>query len=163
LGSNQRHSLLGAPASIIEHALGALEMPGIDVFARSPIIASRPIGPSTRRYANATAILSTALDPDALLDRLQEIEQHFGRSRSGQRWRSRTLDLDIILWSGGIWISDSPRLSIPHAHMRLRSFVLKPAANIAPDWRDPISGLAIKHLVNRLNRPKPLDPYHASA
>jgi 2-amino-4-hydroxy-6-hydroxymethyldihydropteridine diphosphokinase len=162
LGSNQRHPLLGTPASIIEHALGALEMPEIDVFARSPIIASRPIGPSARRYANAAAIISTRLKPDEVLQRLQHIEQHFGRIRSGQSWRARTLDLDLILWSGGIWINNNPALAIPHSQLHFRSFVLQPAAAIAADWRDPISGFAIKHLAKRLNRPKPLDPRHAS-
>ncbi len=162
LGSNQRHSLLGAPASIIEQALTALEMPDIDVFARSSIISSRPIGPSIRRYANAAAILSTQLNPDSVLQQLKSIERYFGRSRLGQRWRSRTLDLDIVLWSGGIWISDDPQLSIPHAQMHFRNFVLQPAAQIAPNWSDPISGLAIKHLLNRLNRSKPLDHDHTS-
>jgi 2-amino-4-hydroxy-6-hydroxymethyldihydropteridine diphosphokinase len=162
LGANQRHPLLGAPASIIEHALDALEMPEIDVFARSPIIASRPIGPSARQYANAAAIISTRFEPDAVLEQLQQIERHFGRIRAGQSWRARTLDLDVILWSGGIWISTNPALAIPHSQLHFRNFVLEPAAAIAPDWRDPISGLAIKHLAKRLNRPKPLDPRPAS-
>ncbi len=160
LGSNQRHTLIGSPARIIEQALIALEMPEIDVFARSSIISSRPIGPSARLYANAAAIIATSLNPDEILQQLQMIEQHFGRLRRGQNWRSRTLDLDILLWSGGIWCSDAPALAIPHPQLHLRNFVLEPAANIAGNWRDPVSGFAIKHLVKRLNRSKPLDPVH---
>ncbi len=158
LGSNQRHTLIGSPAKIIEQALVALEMPEIDVFARSANIGSRPIGPSARRYANAAAVIATSLNPDELLQQLQMIEQHFGRLRRGQNWRARTLDLDILLWSGGIWCSDSPPLAIPHPHMHLRNFVLEPAASIAGNWRDPVSGKSIKHLVKQLNRAKPLDP-----
>jgi 2-amino-4-hydroxy-6-hydroxymethyldihydropteridine diphosphokinase len=67
------------------------------------------------------------------------------------------LDLDILLWSGGLWISDNPSLAIPHNQMRKRSFVLGPASQIASDWRDPVSGLSIKHLFHRLMQPKPLD------
>jgi 2-amino-4-hydroxy-6-hydroxymethyldihydropteridine diphosphokinase len=141
----------------LAQAIDALEMPGIDVFTVSSIMSSAPVGPSQRRYANAAAILSSSLSPDKLLLRLHNIEAHFGRVRHGQKWRSRVLDLDIILWSGGIHISNNPALSIPHISMRERSFVLGPANNIAPDWRDPISNLTISQLFHRLNRAKPLD------
>ena len=132
-------------------------MPDIDVFANSPIISSAPVGPSQRTYANAAAIVASPLTPPALLARLHEIEVHFGRERRGQRWRARVLDLDIILWSGGIWAEDCPALSIPHPAMRIRGFVLAPAAMIAPDWRDPVTGLTIRQLQSRFTRPKPLD------
>jgi 2-amino-4-hydroxy-6-hydroxymethyldihydropteridine diphosphokinase len=133
-------------------------MDDIDVFAQSAIIDSAPLGPSLRRYANAAAIVSTELEPPALLNRLLEIEAHFGRVRRGEAWRSRVLDIDIILWSGGIWAGAAPELAIPHREMRNRNFVLTPAAMIAPDWRDPLSGLTVRQLQSRYNRPKPLDP-----
>jgi 2-amino-4-hydroxy-6-hydroxymethyldihydropteridine diphosphokinase len=97
------------------------------------------------------------MSPPDLLQQLHEIETHFGRERRGQRWSARVLDLDIILWSGGIWASDNPTLAIPHLAMRSRSFVLTPAAMIAPDWRDPVTGLTIRQLQSRYTRPKPLD------
>jgi 2-amino-4-hydroxy-6-hydroxymethyldihydropteridine diphosphokinase len=158
LGSNQRIAHIGGPSAIVRQAFVALETADIDVFAVSPIIASDPLGHSKRRYANAAAVIATQLDPPALLQRLQEIEAHFGRERRGRRWQARTLDLDIILWSGGIWMSDKPRLSIPHIATHQRAFVLGPAATIAPDWRDPLSGLTVRQIFQRLNRPKPLDP-----
>jgi 2-amino-4-hydroxy-6-hydroxymethyldihydropteridine diphosphokinase len=132
-------------------------MDDIDVFAHSFVIDSAPMGPSLRRYANAAAIVSTSLNPPALLSRLLEIEAHFGRIRRGQPWRARTLDLDIILWSGGMWADTIPDLAIPHPALRFRAFVLTPAAMIAPDWRDPVTGLTIRQLQSRFNRPKPLD------
>ncbi len=155
LGSNQRHALLGSPARLLGEAITALEMPDIDVYAQSPIIRSNAIGPSQRTYANAAAIIASPLDPPALLTRLHEIEAHFGRERRGQRWRSRVLDLDIILWSGGIWADDA--LTIPHPAMCVRGFVLTPAAMIAADWRDPVSGMTVRQLQSRFTRPKPLD------
>jgi 2-amino-4-hydroxy-6-hydroxymethyldihydropteridine diphosphokinase len=155
LGSNQPHPLIGKPENIIEQAVAALEMEDIDVFAHSAVIGSAPLGPSRRRYANAAAIVSTALAPPALLHRLHDVEEHFGRIRRGQAWQARTLDLDILLWSGGIWADDD--LAIPHAAFRFRGFVLTPAAMIAPDWRDPVTGLSVRQLQSRFNRPKPLD------
>jgi 2-amino-4-hydroxy-6-hydroxymethyldihydropteridine diphosphokinase len=149
--------LLGSPARILAGAITALEMPDIDVFAHSAVISSAPVGPSQRTYANAAAVIASPLDPPSLLARLHEIEAHFGRERRGQRWRARVLDLDIILWSGGIWAEDWPALSIPHPAMRTRGFVLGPAAMIAPHWRDPVTGLTVRQLQSRFTRPKPLD------
>jgi 2-amino-4-hydroxy-6-hydroxymethyldihydropteridine diphosphokinase len=156
LGSNQRHSLLGSPERVIDQAIAALETDKVDVYAVSRTIQSAPIGPSRRRYANAAAVLSSALSPPDMLRFLQSVEAHFGRIRRGQAWQARTLDLDLILWSGGIWVSDDP-LAIPHIAMRNRVFVLGPAVSITPDWRDPITGLTIRQIFHRHNRSKPLD------
>ena len=98
LGSNRRHHGYGAPARVLDAALLALAADGIDIVAAAPATVTRPIGPSSRSYANSAAIIQTALFPDAVLALLKSIEARFGRRR-GQRWSSRTLDLDIILWS----------------------------------------------------------------
>ena len=157
IGSNQPHPVIGTPNHIIPQAIAALEMDDIDVFAHSATIQSSPMGPSSRRFANAAAVIATQLPPPALLARLHEIESHFGRVRRGQNWRARVLDLDILLWSGGMWADSNPALSIPHPGLRSRGFVLTPAAMVAPDWRDPMTGLTIRHLQSRFNRPKALD------
>jgi len=158
LGSNQRHPLIGNPAAVIRAAFDALEMQDINVFATSSIIHSRPIGPSQRQYANAAATIISALSPPELLARLQSLEAHFGHRKAGQKWRARVLDLDIILWSGGIWSSSYPALDIPHPQMQKRRFVLEPSAQIAAKWRDPLGNMQIKQLLHRMNRAKPLDP-----
>jgi 2-amino-4-hydroxy-6-hydroxymethyldihydropteridine diphosphokinase len=155
LGSNQRVPHIGRPEAVIEQAVAALESSDSDVFAVSPIIRSAPVGPSQRRYANAAAILASPLPPPEMLALLHTVEAHFGRQRRGQRWQRRTLDLDIILWSGGIYADDT--LSIPHLQMHARRFVLGPAAAIAPDWRDPLTGKSIRQLFHGASRAKPLD------
>lgn len=147
LGSNVRHVRHGAPEHVLRAAVGHL--PGT-VVALAPTITSAPLGPSRRRYANSAAVLRTALLPEALLARLKELEHEFGRRNGGQRWGSRVLDLDIVLWSGGTWAS--PGLTIPHPAFRVRSFVLGPAAAIVPGWRDPLSGLSVRQLLARLKR-----------
>lgn len=125
------------------------------LIAHSAIITSKPIGPSQRHYANAAAVISCKLAPADMLGQLQRIEQDFGRRRGGQRWAARVLDLDILLWSGGMWAS--PGLVIPHPQMRTRPFVLGPLAAIAARWRDPVTGLTIRQLRSRLDRPRPRD------
>jgi 2-amino-4-hydroxy-6-hydroxymethyldihydropteridine diphosphokinase len=154
LGSNLRHPRFGAPASVLRAALVELDGAGLRIEASSPIIATNPLGPSRRRFANAAAILRTGVDPPQLLARLHRIEQRFGRSRRGARWGPRVLDLDIILWDGGAFSSQC--LTIPHIAFRQRRFVLDPATRIAPRWRDPLTGLTLRHLRARLTRPRPV-------
>ena len=153
LGGNVRHPRYGAPPKVLRAALKALDgEKGIKLKAASRIVASAPLGPpdamARRRYANAVAIVRSKLDPPKLLARLQAIEAAFARRRLGRRWGARTLDLDIVLWSGGAWVS--PGLTIPHPAFRTRGFVLAPALAIARTWRDPLTGLTVGHLAARL-------------
>ncbi len=154
LGSNRRHTRFGDPRQVLMAALAALESDDIEAVDASPIIASAPIGPSRRRYANAVALVASPLSPPEMLERLKAVETAFGR-RTGQRWSARTLDLDILLWSGGIW-SDAA-LSIPHPAMEQRDFVLGPLRAIAPDWRHPLNAFTVRQMAARLVRPKPVD------
>jgi 2-amino-4-hydroxy-6-hydroxymethyldihydropteridine diphosphokinase len=153
LGSNRRHGRHGAPAAVLRAAFDALDHGKLRIDAASPIIATAAVGPAGRGFANAAAIVTTKLDPPALLDRLKRIEVKFGR-RGGRRWGARVLDLDIILWSGGIHAD--ARLAIPHPAFRARRFVLDPLAAVAAEWRDPVSGLAVRHLLFRARRRPPV-------
>jgi 2-amino-4-hydroxy-6-hydroxymethyldihydropteridine diphosphokinase len=150
LGSNQRHARFGSPRGVLATALKQLEADGVRVIAAAPAIETDPVGPSIRRYANSAAVVETDLDPDALLALFKRIECDFGRRPGGQRWRARVLDLDLVLWSGGPYAS--PMLTIPHPLFRARTFVLIPALAVAPDWRDPLTGLTVRHLHARLTR-----------
>jgi len=154
LGSNRQHVRHGGPGKVLAAALDELRARGLTIAAAGPVIETAPIGPSLRRYANSAALIETPLDPPRLLALLKAIEHDFGRRARGQRWRARVLDLDIVLWSAGPW--SSPGLVIPHLLFREREFVLAPAAAIAPDWRDPLSGLSLRQLRARLTGSRPL-------
>ena len=107
------------------------------------------MGPAGRGFANAVALLRSDLDPPALLACLKQVERDFGR-RPGRRWGPRVIDLDIILWSQGAWAGDG--LIVPHPEFRRRRFVLEPLAELAPNWRDPITGATVRQLLHRLGR-----------
>ncbi len=161
LGSNRRHVRYGPPKGVIVAALDALRQAGLRVDAASPTIATAALGPAGRRFANAAAIVETPLDPPALLALLKAIERGFTRRR-GRRWGPRVIDLDIVLWSGGSWPPFPARaapgqLAIPHGAAAARLFVLMPLAAIAPRWRDPRSGLTVRHLLARLIGRRPVD------
>ncbi len=148
LGSNQPHHRHGNPRKVLIAALSRLDRKGLHLEKASRLIESPPLGPSRRRYANGAALVRSNLEPHDMLKRLQHIEAQFGRRRSGQPWRARVLDLDIVLWSGGAFAGDD--LIIPHPQFRTRAFVLTPARGIVGSWRDPVSGLTIRHLHFRL-------------
>ena len=146
IGSNRR-GRHGSPRTEIAAAIAALS----PVVAASRIIDSEPLGPSIRRFANAAILIDSLLDPPAMLARLKQIERSFGR-RAGRRWGARVIDLDIILWSDGVWASRG--LTIPHAAFRDRRFVLDPLAAIVPDWRDPVGGRTMRQLRATVDRPR---------
>ena len=139
---------------MLRAALAALEQEGLSIIAAAPVIGTDPLGPSLRRYANSAALVESTLEPDALLALLKRIERRFGRRPGGKRWSARVLDLDVILWSGGMW--STPGLVVPHVSFRERDFVLRPAVALAPDWRDPVGGLTLRQLLARLTSPRPL-------
>jgi 2-amino-4-hydroxy-6-hydroxymethyldihydropteridine diphosphokinase len=147
LGSNRR-SRHGSPAATLRAALAAIG----GVRAVSKIRTTPALGPAGRSFANAAAIVESPLTPDALLAKLKAIERAFGR-RPGRRWGPRVLDLDIILWSEGGWGGPGP--IVPHPAFRDRAFVLQPLAEIAPGWRDPVSGATMRQLLARLTAPRP--------
>lgn len=146
LGSNRPLSARRTPARLLAEAV-ALIGEGARVLAVSPILSTPPLGPSARIFANGAVLVESALPPPAMLDLLQSIETRLGRRRF-RRWGARSVDIDIILWSGGCW--NSRRLAIPHPAYARRHFVLEPLCRVAPGWRDPASGLCIRHLRARL-------------
>ena len=151
IGSNRRHHQHGSPERVVAAAVAALAGYG-QLEGISAIMATPALGPAGRRFANAAVLLRTELEPPDLLARLKSLERSFGR-RPGRRWGPRVLDLDIILWSGGSWADGA--LTIPHTEFRGRAFVLHPLAEIAPEWRDPLTGRTVRHLAHAVDRRRP--------
>ena len=144
LGSN-----IGDSVTILESALERLhQTPGIVLEARSPFYLTEPIGPPQPDILNACAILSTQLTPIALLDRLLEIEDQFGRVRQ-EYWGARSLDLDLLLFDNAV--INQPTLQVPHPRLTERAFVLVPLSDIAASWIDPVSGRAIAELLKQVD------------
>lgn len=147
LGSNRCHGRWGRPAGVVRAAMAAL--PG--VVAASPILTTDPLGPGKRRYANAVVALDWPGTLPDLLTLLKRLERGFGR-RPGRRWGDRVLDLDIV--AAGNSVLRVQGLTVPHAELAQRRFVLDPLVAVAPDWRHPVSRLSARQLRARLLRPK---------
>jgi 2-amino-4-hydroxy-6-hydroxymethyldihydropteridine diphosphokinase len=116
----------------------------------SDLIETEPEGEGLQSqplYLNAVLVGETTLTPRRLLDLLLAIEAEHGRTRPF-KGAPRTLDLDLILL-GEIVVSQ-PGLEIPHPRFRERFFVLGPLAEIAPDMRDPVTGMKVTDLLKAL-------------
>jgi 2-amino-4-hydroxy-6-hydroxymethyldihydropteridine diphosphokinase len=95
-------------------------------------------------FLNCAVLLETALSPEALLARTLELEQAMGRRRSGKR-SAREIDIDILYFDDTVL--STPDLKIPHPGVAHRKFVLQPLAEIAPDFRDPVTQRSVSAML----------------
>jgi 2-amino-4-hydroxy-6-hydroxymethyldihydropteridine diphosphokinase len=151
LGANLPHPQFGLPRATLEHVLSLFPGLGLRVTRRSRWYESAPVPVSDQPwYVNGVVRVATELEPEPALARLHDIEAELGRVR-GVRNAARSVDLDIIAF--GNIIRDGPEPPIlPHPRMAERAFVLLPLAEIAPDWRHPVTGQGITGLIADLPR-----------
>lgn len=147
LGANLEHPRYGAPAATLTAALAELDRRGVAKKRLSPWYRTAPIPASDQPwFVNAVVEVATDLGPEALLDQLHAVEQAFGRVRAEPN-AARAIDLDLLDYHGKIC---SGKVVLPHPRMTGRAFVLRPLADLAPDWRHPLSGASIDTLLAAL-------------
>jgi 2-amino-4-hydroxy-6-hydroxymethyldihydropteridine diphosphokinase len=155
LGANLP-SHAGPPASTLRHALGRLDGKGVKIRSVSSFYETPAWpDPADPAFVNAVAAVQTTFQPVELLAVLHGVETAMGRLRSAPN-APRTLDLDLLDFEGRIIAGP---LILPHPRLAERSFVLVPLAEIAPDWRHPVSGKRAGELLAGLpdrNVPKKL-------
>ena len=138
---------LGFARDAVMNALLDLErLPSTVFIAGSGLYRSAPVEGDGPDYINAVAEVETRLPAHELLLALQAIETRYGRVRT-TRNAPRTLDLDLLLYGDGLIAT--PDLTVPHARMHERAFVLVPLIELAGDIAIPGRGRA-KTLVARI-------------
>lgn len=109
------------------------------VFSR--VYESEPVGYTDQPlFLNQVAAGETGLLPAALLGRLKTIEREMGREATFPGG-PRLIDLDLLFYDD--WVMAADGLIVPHPRLRERSFVLAPLHELAPEFRDPLTGVTI--------------------
>ncbi|UPG86184.1 2-amino-4-hydroxy-6-hydroxymethyldihydropteridine diphosphokinase [Luteibacter aegosomatis] len=139
LGSNMdAERWLGAAVAELRERFGRLDV--------SPVYRSAAVGFDGPDFLNLAVGLDSDLDPFELNDWLHALEDRHGRVRGGDRYASRTLDVDIVLYDDLV-LSGEGHLELPRGELR-HAFVLKPMADIAPEVRHPVDGRTMAELWN---------------
>jgi 2-amino-4-hydroxy-6-hydroxymethyldihydropteridine diphosphokinase len=146
LGAN-----LGDREATIRRAVALLDTrPGLRVIAISTLRETDPWGPVEQPpFLNGAVEVETELEPRALLDVLLDVERRLGRTREGERFGPRTIDLDLLVVEG--MIRAEPGLTLPHPRLHERRFALDPLAELAPDLVVPGRG-SVAELLASLDR-----------
>lgn len=142
VGSN-----LGDRLATIRSAIeGIGAHPDLEVLRASPRYESPPAGgPPQGDYVNAAVLVATSLPARRILEHTLAVERSLGRIRpDAVRWGPRTIDLDV-LWIEGVLVAE-PDLEVPHPRLHQRVFALRPLLDVAPDARDPRTGVAYASL-----------------
>ncbi len=142
-------SVYGSPLESCVAALDALGDMAVRVIRQSRWYKSAPVPMSTQPwFVNGVVVVDSLLDPVALLEALQQVENRFGRDRPGPA-APRSLDLDLLDYRGSLR-RGAPPPELPHPRLADRAFVLLPLAEVAPGWTHPRSGEGIATLIDAL-------------
>ena len=85
--------------------------------------------------------LTTARPPLEVLAEIERIHAKAGRSRGPDKFSSRPLDIDLLLY--GETVDPTPPLRLPRRDILEYGFVLRPLADIAPELLHPVTGRRI--------------------
>jgi 2-amino-4-hydroxy-6-hydroxymethyldihydropteridine diphosphokinase len=141
LGSN-----VGDRRANLQAAIDLLPGQDVRVLAASSVYETEPVGevPDQRDFYNACVRIETELEPEALLDACKAVERELGRTLEGQpgyvHHGPRPIDVDLLLLGDRVYRSQ--RLTLPHAEVSARRFVLVPLLELAPDLVVPGAGRA---------------------
>jgi len=103
----------------------------------SAVYENAAIGFDGDDFLNACVLITTKSSASELLAKLQKIEADLGRKKKkGAAYVSRNIDIDILYFNNEI--INGAGLTIPHPRMAERNFVLKPLADIAPQFYHPV-------------------------
>ncbi|HXR14062.1 MAG TPA: 2-amino-4-hydroxy-6-hydroxymethyldihydropteridine diphosphokinase [Solirubrobacteraceae bacterium] len=132
LGSN-----VGERRANLQAAVDGLAARGVRVLESSSTYDTDPVGEILDQptFLNACLRVETALEPLELLDLCKELERELGRAAGGPRHAPRVIDIDVLAL--GDLVLRSERLSLPHAELLTRRFVLIPLLELDFELRTP--------------------------
>lgn len=123
-----------------------LEVDRVSALYRTPAVDA----PGTPDFWNAAIRVRSNLEPARMKHEiLRPIEAELGRQRGADPNAPRTIDLDLVLWSGGAVEDEERGVSLPDPGLTTLAHLAVPVAEVAPDWIDPVSGVPLAGLATR--------------
>ncbi len=117
-----------------------------EILQKSSLIESEPWGyKSDKWFLNQTLLVKCNLEPAAILRIINEIESDFGRVRT-EEYTDRPLDIDILFY--GDLVMDNSDLQVPHPRLHDRLFIMKPLAELLPDFIHPLLRKSCKEILS---------------
>ncbi|GGB05696.1 2-amino-4-hydroxy-6-hydroxymethyldihydropteridine diphosphokinase [Agarivorans gilvus] len=127
VGSNiERERYIRQGIAALESCFGELSL--------SPVYECPALGFDGPDFYNLVARFSTPLSLEAVFAAIKRIEFEHGRAKDAQKYSSRTLDIDILLYNQ---LVVAKPCQLPRAEIIKSAFVLKPLSDIAGDLEHP--------------------------
>jgi 2-amino-4-hydroxy-6-hydroxymethyldihydropteridine diphosphokinase len=142
LGSN-----VGSREKFLNNAVAALKrLRDTKVIWASPVYETDPVGKTDQpKFLNAAVEIETCVAPKELFQEVKAMEKALGRT-DGERWGPREIDIDILVYDGVVFQDEE--LTVPHARMEERRFVLVPLHDLDPDLVHPVNGMTVAELLS---------------
>jgi 2-amino-4-hydroxy-6-hydroxymethyldihydropteridine diphosphokinase len=125
----------------------------VQVVAASRFYRNPALAPDRRErppFVNGVLKIRTGLTPsDLKYGLLRDVERRVQRSRTGDRYGPRTLDLDLLVY--GDLEMESDGITLPDPDVWVQPFWVVPIAELAPEMRPPDTTLSMKELVRTLD------------
>ncbi len=137
LGSNVE------PETHLRNAVAALRERFGDVVV-SPVYRTPAVGFKGPDFLNAIVVIDCDIHPFALNEWAHALEMVQGRDRRDASYSNRTLDVDIIYF-GDLVLEGPGEFQLPRPELH-HAFVLKPLADVAPEFVDPVRNMTLARL-----------------
>jgi 2-amino-4-hydroxy-6-hydroxymethyldihydropteridine diphosphokinase len=104
----------------------------------STVYRSAALGFEASDFLNLVVCLRSEEPPEEICDEIERLHSLSGRIRGSQKWESRPLDVDLLLYND--LIKNERPVRVPRSDILEYSFVLRPMAELAPDLVHPVTG-----------------------